>query len=285
MVGKSYVGRLRRLLDCGPAFVRRAGHPLFVVNLALALHVSMPAAAQPSVVKIEASGTAFRVSLSDGSVKQGTELAGAVLVFNIDGKPVRIRIAAITPDPNDKTLLLHDFRIEGTNRPLCGPDSDGLQVGFPLEGRTAPDGRFLEAEPGVFELTCTSGAQAKCVRFGYRPWQQTPDGQSMRNYHDACVRMARADYCGDGRSWTRAGTLIDVWDEHGIQKSETQGDPSFSFEAGWTPAGAACVARTRIPETITLDQLKATCLRLATVPSCTEASARAGGALLFNRSR
>jgi hypothetical protein len=262
-----------------------AHRPLGVVSLALALSGSAPAVAQQSVDKIEVSGTAFRITLSDGSVRQGTELAGAVLAFNIGGKLVRIRIAAITPDPRDKTVLLHDFRIEGTDAPLCAPDPDGKQVGFPLVGRTGPDGRFLEAGPGVFELICTSGAQGKCVRFGYRPWENTPDGKAMRDYYNACVRTARADYCGDGRSWTRDGTLIDLWDDLGIQKSDTRGDPTFSFEAGWNPSGAVCVAHTRIPENITLDALKATCPHLTTMPSCTEASARSGGALLFNRSR
>ena len=244
-----------------------------------------PAVAQPSVVKTEVSGTAFRITLSDGSVTQGTSLAGAVLVFDIDGKPVRVRIAGITPDQNDKAVLLHDLRVDGTNTPLCRPDPDGKQLGFPLAGRTAPDGRFVEAGPGVFELVCTSGAQGKCVRFGYHPWESAPGGRPMRDYFDACVRMLRADYCGDGHGWTRDGTIVDVWDDHGIQKTDAMSNPTLSFEAGWRPAGAICVAHTRIPENITLDKLKASCPRLAIVPTCDETSARAAGALLFNRSR
>jgi hypothetical protein len=107
----------------------------------------------------------------------------------------------------------------------------------------------------------------------------------MREYYDTCVRMVRADYCGDGRAWTRDGTIIDMWDDQGIQKSDTQNDPAFSFEAGWKPDGAVCVAHTRIPENIALDKLKASCPRLAIMPTCDEASARASGALLLNRSR
>jgi ADYC domain len=263
-------------------------HPVAMVvalGSALALAWLTPAVAQPSIAKIEVSGTAFHVTLSDGSVKQGTELAGAVLVFDIGGKQVRIRIAAVMPDANDKAVLLHDFRIDGTDTPLCSPDPYGKQLGFPLVGRTAPNGRFLESSAGVFELICTSGAQGKCVRFGYHPWESAPDGRPMREYYDACVRMVRADYCGDGRAWTRDGTIIDMWDDQGIQKSDTQNDPAFSFEAGWKPEGAACVAHTRIPENITLDELKASCPRLAAMPTCDESSARTTGALLFNRSR
>ena len=109
---------------------------------------------QPSVAKIEVSGTAFRVTRSDGSVKQGVELHGAVLVFNIAGSPVRIRIDAITPDPNDNAVLVHDFRVDG-----------------------------LEAGSDVFELICTAGAKGKCVRFGYHPWKRAPDGRPMRGYY------------------------------------------------------------------------------------------------------
>ena len=252
---------------------------------ALALLWLTPAVAQPSIAKIEVSGTAFRITLSDGSVKQGAELAGAVLVFNIGGSEVRIRIAAVTPDANDSAVLLHDFRIDGTDTPLCAPDPYGKELGFPLVGRTAPDGRFLEASPSVFELVCTSGAQGKCVRFGYHPWAGAPDGRSMREYYNACLRMVRADYCGDGSAWTRDGTIIDIWDDQGIQKSDTQNDPAFSFEAGWKPDGAACVAHTRIPENMTLDKLKGSCPRLATMPTCDVAIARTSGALLLNRSR
>jgi hypothetical protein len=233
-----------------------AGHLAAVVVFAVsALASSTLAAEEPTVSKIEVLGTAFRLTLADGSTREGLDLTGAVMTFDLDGEIVPVRIASITPDPKDASVLLHDFRIEGTNAPLCTPDPEGRQAGFPLAGRTAPDGRFLEASPGAFELTCTSGAQGKCVRLGYPPWKRAHDGGSMRRYHDACVRMLRADYCGDGRSWTRDGTLIDLWDDDGIQKPDTLGDPAFSFEAGWGSEGAVCVARTRIPEKQTLPEL------------------------------
>jgi hypothetical protein len=257
---------------------------LFVATFALA---GIAFAADPTVVRIEAAGTAFRVTLSDGSIRQGTDLAGAVLVFSVNGRPLSVRVAAIIPDPNDRTssVLLHDFRVAGTNIPLCEPDPDGKRMGFPLAGRTNGSGRFEASDPGVFELICTSGAQGKCVRFGYHPWEFTRDGRSLRDFYDACVRMVRADYCGDGHAWTRPGTLIDVGDDLAIQKSDTGSDPTFAFEAGWAPDGAVCVAHTRIPENITLDRLRESCPRLASARRCDEHVARTDGALLFNRSR
>jgi hypothetical protein len=50
------------------------------------------------------------------------------------------------------------------------------------------------------------------VRFGYHPGEIRPDGRSLRDYYDACVKMVRADYCGDGQGWTGTGMPVDVSD-------------------------------------------------------------------------
>ena len=61
----------------------------------------------------------------------------------------------------------------------------------------------------------------------------------LQPYHAACVRMVRADYCGDGRPHTVDGTWIDIWDGLGIQtRDERDGHPEV-FEAAWSPGGAA----------------------------------------------
>ena len=249
---------------------------MLIRALLLAVLMAVPAAAAPTVVDVEAVGTAFRATLSDGSVRQGAELVGAVLVLDVDGTIMRVRIASIIEESRDKTatVLLHDFRIEGTNESLCTAAPDGTKLGFPLAGLTAPDGRLVESERGTFELICTSGAQGKCVRLGYHPWQIAADGWPMRNRYNACVHLLRADYCGDSRGWTRDGTLVDLWDDLGIQTLDAGGDPAFSFEAGWRSDGAVCVAHSRIPEVITLEQLKAYCPRSC---STVRASPRSAG--------
>lgn len=55
----------------------------------------------------------------------------------------------------------------------------------------------------------------------------------------SCIRMVRADYCGDGRPHTKDGTKINIWDRDGIQKpdAEQPGHPEL-FEAAWGPSGA-----------------------------------------------
>ena len=98
--------------------------------------------------------------------------------------------------------------------------------------------------------------------------------------------MMRADYCGDGQGFTRDGTLIDLYDRLGIQKDEP--GPGMRFEAGWGKDGATCVARVRIPENVTLEELARRCpARLADRlgASCTEDEAgRSPATLLFNKS-
>jgi hypothetical protein len=256
----------------------------------MAQAVSAAAVADASsarLVRLEAVGTIFRATLSDGTIKQGGDLVGMVLDFVKDGVPVRVRIDGVKPDPSDKTgkVFLHDFRLVDTGEPLCEAAPDGQRTGFPLAGRATADNRIVAGSPGDFELICAGGAFGKCVRWGYHPWETTADGRPMRDYYDACVRMVRADYCGDGRGWTRTGMAIDVFDDLGIQTAESRADASFSFEAGWTPAGATCVAHTRVPENLTLDRLKSICPRLPSSAPCDEEHARAAGAILFDRSR
>jgi hypothetical protein len=65
--------------------------------------------------------------------------------------------------------------------------------------------------------------------------------------HQTCTRLARADYCGIGRSSTHDNTEINVWDRlpmpGPIQGHEQQAD--MVFEAGWDPGGAVCLSRSR----------------------------------------
>jgi hypothetical protein len=202
---------------------------------------------------------------------------------------MQVRIDAVRPDPNDLSgeTLLHSLSVRQANGPwreFCDADREGKHEGFPVPGRWDEAGRYVD-DSASFALTCTGGAQAKCVRFGYKPWRPAPDGSSMVAMYEACVHMVRADYCGDGTPTTRNGTLIDIYDRHGVQQPTSSLD--FPFEAGWSPTGAVCVAHTRIPENVTLEQLGQRCPRLAKVlgTSCTEESAAAMGAVLFNRSR
>ena len=95
--------------------------------------------------------------------------------------------------------------------------------------------------------------------------------------------MVRADYAGDGKGTTRDGQPIDLYDRFDIQRSDE--DPAFEFEAGWSREGAVCVRHVRVRDNVTLDALEQlSSLRGRTGAICTEAFARAHGAVIFNRS-
>ncbi|HXI56173.1 MAG TPA: ADYC domain-containing protein, partial [Polyangia bacterium] len=82
-----------------------------------------------------------------------------------------------------------------------------------------------DASRAKFTFACTaSGVAAKCARnWGYKPWKTVTEpvwngsafvdqSYSLAPFYDACVIAARADYCQDGQSFTKNGTLVDLFD-------------------------------------------------------------------------
>jgi hypothetical protein len=254
--------------------------------LLLSLVLGAPALADaPGRLSIEA--TEFRVATASGETFGSSDLIGAVLeAADETGQRRTIRIDAVTADAARPQVKLHAFSVQdpasGRWSPLCQPDAKGRQAGFPIRGHWDRQGRYVR-DPDTWFLTCTSGAQGKCLLFGYDPWSRGPGGQDLTRHYEACTRMVRADYAGDSVAHTRDGTVIDVWDDAGVQTSDTGGDASFSFEAGWGPAGAVCVARTRYSDLQPREALIAA--HPALDGPCDEGEARRRGAVVFNRSR
>ena len=81
----------------------------------------------------------------------------------------------------------------------CQPILAGVGWAFRSPGRSRRMAAMLPfLAPGRILITCTGGAKGKCIRFGYQPWRTLPDGTSLDPYYQACVRLVRADYGGDG---------------------------------------------------------------------------------------
>jgi ADYC domain len=212
--------RFALLLCLGAAGAAQAGSASAAPPAPAAAGVSSPAAHQP---------------LGPGAVLQA---------FDDGGAPVTLRIDAIESEPGDPELSLYALsRKAGEGwEPYCAPDRRGRSLAIPLPGSWDGKGGYRASARVTFG--CTSGAIGKCVLFGYKPWK-TVAGRSLRDFHLACVRMVRADYCGDGVSHTRDGTFIDLFDPLGIQKREEVPDRPVEFEAGWSPGGATYLAKPR----------------------------------------
>ena len=166
--------------------------------------------------------------------------------------------------------------------PLCGLD----ETGYPIQaialagtwdlGQGVRGGGDWIDDPGVFTFACRRYALAKCVEAGYAPWDEPDlwiDGSlvsvPLRPQHQACTRMMRADYCGDGTSYTVDGTPVNFYDDLGLRTDALPWD----FEAEWDEDGALCASTARIARALP------ECADQLAVRGCGDFS---GGALLLS---
>ncbi|WP_224365484.1 ADYC domain-containing protein [Hyalangium versicolor] len=188
------------------------------------------------------------------SSRKPEELVGAVLQGrSSDGASVEVALCGAEAAPGDPSMMWYRIQIWDAERsswenPCVGtlrvPSPRVLAVPGVWDARGA-----RHEESGQFTFACENGAIAKCIGWGYKPWGQK-EGQPLHELHQACTRMARADYCGDGRSHTREDTPIDMYDGLAVltrAKVAAGGwEPALaSFEAAWTAEGAWCLSRTR----------------------------------------
>jgi len=175
--------------------------------------------------------------------------AGAEIdAANDAGHVLRFRVDAVEKDTTDPDgdVSFYELSVRddtsGDWVRYCSPDVEGKSRAIPIQGAWDERATYVPGSDAQTTFACTSGAIGKCVRFGYKPWK-TVEGRSLLPYHQACVRLVRADYCGDGRPHTKDGTKIDVWDHLGIQRRDSE-DPSHRevFEAAWGPGGAVFLA-------------------------------------------
>ena len=98
-------------------------------------------------------------------------------------------------------------------------------------------GDFSEVADQFF-IACRSGAVGKSVAWGYAPWEV---GGAV---HELATRAVRADYCGDGFSYTFEGNPIQVQDDFEIN---TYDNNLLTDEAAWDleTGAATCVTMPR----------------------------------------
>ncbi len=199
---------------------------------------------------VSLNGSELGAITADGQPVSGTGLVGATMAGQLsDGGTLPLRIdsaASLAAPSSDVWAYGVSFLADEIWNPLCGVDQDGVPIlAIPLSGTWdygsgVTGGGSWSASSSSITFGCRGTALAKCVEFGYRPWSTTA-GTLLRDHHQACTRMLRADYCGDGMSWTANGTPINLYDNLGIQADEA----SWLVDAEWTASGAVCTNHIR----------------------------------------
>lgn len=177
------------------------------------------------------------------------ELIGAQFIGEVsDGRKINLRIHDLISDPKDPGLSYYEFEYWSASQSswnnACLPDIKGKQRAILAEGVWDETGKHHSSN-SLFTLGCTSSAIGKCAMWGYKPWESVRD-VSLQPFHQACTRMVRADYLGNGETHTKDGTLIAFTDILGVNQNKP--DSRMKIEAGWGIEGAVFISRLRIPE-------------------------------------
>jgi hypothetical protein len=188
------------------------------------------------------------VRTSDNHVVTGGDLNNLILNGALeDGTPVRLHVDTSRRAADD--LYFYKFSYlasSGSWTNLCYDSAGKTVEGLPFAGvwsyqAGVSGGGAWTNDPNNFTIGCRYAGLAKCAEAGYYPWRSLL-GTSLRPYHQACTRMLRADYCGDGTPWTVNGRMTNLWDGLNVQVSTE----SWTFEAEWNAAGATCVSSQRV---------------------------------------
>lgn len=192
------------------------------------------------------NGMQLNGTLLSATTWQGNQLVGSDLVgttFNgvtVNGETVRLRIDSVTQGSGaNSDVYSYGLSWKGDSgwHPVCPNGATAIPtMGRWNFGRGVAGGGSWTADWNFITWSCAGGAIAKCVVLGYKPWKYVGN-KSLQPYHQACTRLLRADYCGNGQPYTVDGTLVDLYDGLGIQV-DTE---SWSFEAEWDGNGARCM--------------------------------------------
>lgn len=188
-----------------------------------------------TVCTVQADGNS--TDLADDSL-----IGQVVAMYDNEGGSLPVRIDGIEQDgtPGNDDVFLYTLSAyndaENAWQNVCSPDVDGRSFAIVMQGTWNEQGQYQPSSKISFG--CTSGVLAKCIRWGYKPWLDSSD-LPMLQLHQACTRLVRADYCGDGRPHTQDGTAINLFDVYGIQSRDKV--DGMQFEAAWNATGAIAI--------------------------------------------
>ncbi|WP_437777829.1 ADYC domain-containing protein [Sorangium sp. So ce1097] len=183
---------------------------------------------------------------TDGQPVRGADFIGVDMEAALeDLSTTTVRITNVV-ERNGLSYYTVKHRVGSVWANICG---EGIEA-IPVRGTWDEVTGAHSDDGSSFTFGCQGAAIGKCAEWGYHGGARQAEcsgsvceGRDLSYLHQACVRLVRADYCGDGVPHTRIGTAIDIWDALGIQ-TETEGS-GMSLEAEWSVDGAACVKHTR----------------------------------------
>jgi hypothetical protein len=167
-----------------------------------------------------------------------------------DGSEVEISAAEpATLDAPIRYRLLRRVGAGAWTDPCAG------EAAVPLAGRYDLAARH-QAPAGDLSFACERGVAYKCTAWGYLAGADTT--ARAWDLHQACTRMANADYCANGGTNTHEGTYVGMFDADGVRTAfpPTWADwrlttwlparGEFFVEASWRPdAPPRCLSKAR----------------------------------------
>ena len=220
-----------------------------VINLPLGAR----AADGTSITELKLTGSALSGKQA-GIAIQGNAFKGVTLPAMAGSKSGKIRIIDTNLAGDVTSYVIKFLPSSSSDLPAnwvepCWYEVYGIpSTAIPIAGTWDAKGTWQPPGTGSVQnitFACTKSAIGKCVTLGYLPWVN-------RNTHQACTRMLRADYCGDGSSYTQSGTEINIQDKSNIHNYTSVPDwteccikKGWFHEAAWTEKGAKCVSHFR----------------------------------------
>jgi hypothetical protein len=190
--------------------------------------------------------------------------------IQLDDDVVTFACAPTFPKETNITSLM-DFRIRTQQAARLVPQHPfkkgqrpvQANVSTTFEGKNIVVGKSVKLVLTPLDLSNIDkshnlGVLAKCYFWGFAKLLDV----ELKTY-EACVRAARADYCGNGKSQTQPGTWIQIFEpkdsalavapkvslaEELCQPIEFPPPPSFCFEALWDEDRALCVSHDRFEQ-------------------------------------
>lgn len=120
-----------------------------------------------------------------------------------------------------------------------------------------PESAVVKSEPNKIYIGCLSGGVGKAAKWGY------PSHKHTEIEFETAVRVVRADYCGNGYSFTKPGLAIQLRDIYGVSDFQWAGSKD---EAVWDDSGAFCVGEPRYSNYPDADVIQHECEAMGAVP-------------------